>query len=91
MTDKRVSAEKLVEVVDQCRMAGALDVGVATESERAEMKRLLVRHVVPVITMIVGVAGVFGASAMNQPVEPFARKARQEVRFAVEQKTTEET
>ena len=33
VTDRRVSAEKLVEVVDQCRMAGALDVGVATEKE----------------------------------------------------------
>ena len=52
------------------------------------MKRLLVRHVVPVITMIVGVAGVFWCiMAMNQPVEPpKPRKARQEVRFAVEQK-----
>ena len=33
VTDKRVSAEKLIEVVDQCRLAGALDVGVATEKE----------------------------------------------------------
>jgi biopolymer transport protein ExbD len=33
VTDRRVSAEKLIEVVDQCRLAGALDVGVATEKE----------------------------------------------------------
>ncbi len=33
MTDRRVSAEKLIEVVDQCRLAGAKDVGVITEAE----------------------------------------------------------
>jgi biopolymer transport protein ExbD len=33
VTDKGVSAEKLIEVVDNCRLAGARDVGVATESE----------------------------------------------------------
>lgn len=33
ITDSRVSAEKLIEVVDQCRLAGANDIGVATEKE----------------------------------------------------------
>jgi biopolymer transport protein ExbD len=33
ITDRRVSAERLVEVVDQCRLAGADEVGVATEKE----------------------------------------------------------
>lgn len=33
VTDRRVAAERLVEVVDQCRLAGAKDVGVATEKE----------------------------------------------------------
>ncbi|MDD9936062.1 MAG: biopolymer transporter ExbD [Myxococcales bacterium] len=33
ITDRRVPAERLVEVVDQCRLAGAVDVGVATEKE----------------------------------------------------------
>ena len=33
ITDKLVPAEKLIEVVDQCRMAGAADVAVATEAE----------------------------------------------------------
>lgn len=33
VTDKNVSAERLVEVVDACRLAGAKDVGVATEGE----------------------------------------------------------
>ena len=33
VTDRRVAAERLVEVVDQCRLAGATDVGVATEKE----------------------------------------------------------
>ena len=33
ITDRRVPAEKLLEVVDQCRLAGADDVGVATEKE----------------------------------------------------------
>lgn len=33
VTDKQVSSEKLIEVVDICRLAGAKDVGVATESE----------------------------------------------------------
>lgn len=33
VVDRRVPAEKLIDVVDQCRLAGAKDVGVATESE----------------------------------------------------------
>lgn len=33
IVDRRVASEKLVEVVDQCRLAGASDVGVATEKE----------------------------------------------------------
>ena len=33
VTDRRVAAERLVEVVDQCRLAGATNVGVATEKE----------------------------------------------------------
>lgn len=33
ITDRLVPAEKLVEVVDQCRLGGAKDVGVATEKE----------------------------------------------------------
>jgi biopolymer transport protein ExbD len=33
IVDRRVPSEKLVEVVDQCRLAGAKDVGVATEKE----------------------------------------------------------
>ena len=33
VTDKKVSADRLVEVVDQCRLAGVKDVGVATEAE----------------------------------------------------------
>ncbi len=33
VTDEKVSARKLVEVVDQCRLAGAQDVGVVTETE----------------------------------------------------------
>jgi biopolymer transport protein ExbD len=33
ITDRRVAAEKLIEVVDQCRLGGATDVGVATEQE----------------------------------------------------------
>lgn len=33
VTDKLVSAEKLIEVVDQCRLGGASDVGVATQKE----------------------------------------------------------
>jgi biopolymer transport protein ExbD len=33
ITDRRVPAERLVEVVDQCRLAGASDIGVATEKE----------------------------------------------------------
>ena len=33
VTDRKVSADKLIEVVDQCRMAGIKDVGVATEQE----------------------------------------------------------
>lgn len=33
VTDRAVPAERLVEVVDQCRLAGATEVGVATEKE----------------------------------------------------------
>jgi biopolymer transport protein ExbD len=33
VTDRRVPAERLIEVVDQCRLAGAAEVGVATEKE----------------------------------------------------------
>ena len=33
VTDRQVRAEKLIEVVDQCRLAGAKDVGVATQKE----------------------------------------------------------
>lgn len=33
VTDRRVPAETLIEVVDQCRLAGASDVGVATREE----------------------------------------------------------
>jgi biopolymer transport protein ExbD len=33
VTDRLVPAEKLVDVVDQCRLGGASDVGVATEKE----------------------------------------------------------
>ncbi|MCJ8276558.1 MAG: biopolymer transporter ExbD [Bdellovibrionales bacterium] len=33
VTDRKVSADKLVDVVDQCRLAGIKDIGVATEAE----------------------------------------------------------
>jgi biopolymer transport protein ExbD len=33
VTDRRVPAEKLIEVVDQCRLGGARDVGVVTDAE----------------------------------------------------------
>jgi len=33
IADRRVQAEKLIEVVDQCRLAGATDVGVVTDAE----------------------------------------------------------
>lgn len=33
VTDRRVPAEKLIEVVDQCRLAGATEVGVAARNE----------------------------------------------------------
>ena len=33
VTDKKVPADRLVEVVDQCRLAGVKDIGVATEAE----------------------------------------------------------
>lgn len=33
VSDRRVAAERLVEVVDQCRLAGASEVGVATSNE----------------------------------------------------------
>jgi biopolymer transport protein ExbD len=34
VADRRVPAEKLVEVVDQCRLAGAKGVGVVTDAEQ---------------------------------------------------------
>ena len=33
ITDRGVPAEKLIEAVDQCRLAGAADVGVVTDAE----------------------------------------------------------
>ena len=33
IADTQTTTEKLIEVVDQCRLAGALDVGVATEQK----------------------------------------------------------
>ena len=33
ITDRRVAAERLIEVVDQARLAGAADVGVVTDAE----------------------------------------------------------
>jgi biopolymer transport protein ExbD len=33
ITDRRVPADRLVEVVDQCRLGGAVDVAVATDRE----------------------------------------------------------
>lgn len=33
VTDKSVTAQDLIEVVDQCRLAGASNIGVATEGE----------------------------------------------------------
>jgi biopolymer transport protein ExbD len=33
VTDRLVPAEKLIEVVDQCRLGGASEVGVATHKE----------------------------------------------------------
>lgn len=33
VADRRVAVEKLIEVVDQCRLAGADDVGVITDAE----------------------------------------------------------
>ncbi len=33
VTDRLVASEKLIEVVDQCKLAGAKDVGVATDKE----------------------------------------------------------
>lgn len=33
VTDEKVPASRLIEVVDQCRLAGAMDVGVVTEQE----------------------------------------------------------
>jgi biopolymer transport protein ExbD len=33
VTDRRVPADKLIEIVDQCRLAGAKDVGVVTDAE----------------------------------------------------------
>lgn len=35
VTDRRVPAETLIEVVDQCRLAGLKDIGVATENENS--------------------------------------------------------
>ncbi len=36
VVDRNVPSEKLIEVVDQCRLAGANDVGVATEQEAGQ-------------------------------------------------------
>ncbi len=33
VSDRRVTAEKLVEVVDQCRLGGAREIGVVTDAE----------------------------------------------------------
>lgn len=33
VVDKNVPADKLIEVVDQCRLAGLKDIGVATDNE----------------------------------------------------------
>jgi biopolymer transport protein ExbD len=33
VTDETVAVEKLIDVVDQCRLSGAKDVAVATEKE----------------------------------------------------------
>lgn len=33
VADRRVQAERLIDVVDQCRLAGAVDVGVVTDAE----------------------------------------------------------
>ena len=33
ITDRHVPAEKLIDVVDQCRLAGVNDVGVVTDAE----------------------------------------------------------
>ena len=33
VTDRRVPADKLIEVIDQCRLAGAKDIGVVTDAE----------------------------------------------------------
>jgi biopolymer transport protein ExbD len=33
ITDRGVPAERLIETVDQCRLAGAKDVGVVTDAE----------------------------------------------------------
>ena len=33
VTDEKVAVEKLIEVVDQCRMSGAKDVAVAAKKE----------------------------------------------------------
>ena len=35
VTDRRVASEKLIDVVDQCRLAGAGNVGVVTQQETA--------------------------------------------------------
>ncbi|MCK6502795.1 biopolymer transporter ExbD [Myxococcota bacterium] len=34
VTDRQVPADKLIEVVDQCRLGGATDVGVVTDQEQ---------------------------------------------------------
>ena len=36
VADQNVPARKLIEVVDQCRLAGAVDVGVVTEQEAGQ-------------------------------------------------------
>ena len=37
VSDRRVAAESLIEVVDQCRLAGAKNVGVVTDSEASSL------------------------------------------------------
>lgn len=38
VTDRRVASEKLIDVVDQCRLAGAGNVGVITHQETASLE-----------------------------------------------------
>lgn len=36
VTDRKIASERLIEVIDQCRLGGAKDIGVATEKEAGE-------------------------------------------------------